>query len=168
VSGFPPDCLQSICAPSWTATRSSPSPFEVKPKSEINDSPLFLLPTVSFDSVMDLSRFNCDLNKLAFSHIPSFTLTAFRSGPQRLAAAALELGPIGFVLKYSGGSELSRAIDHALRGQTYVTPKLRPTDWAEAEQRAREYKKENDSETKRRRAERFGRIPCSTRVGQLH
>jgi DNA-binding NarL/FixJ family response regulator len=59
-----------------------------------------------------------------------------------LAAAALELGPIGFVLKYSGGSELSRAIDHVLRGQAYVTPKLRPADWAEAKQRSRLYKKE--------------------------
>jgi DNA-binding NarL/FixJ family response regulator len=59
-----------------------------------------------------------------------------------LAAATLELGPIGFVLKYSGGSELSRAIDNVLRGKTYLTAKLRPVDWAEAKQRAQLYRKE--------------------------
>jgi DNA-binding NarL/FixJ family response regulator len=59
-----------------------------------------------------------------------------------LAAATLELGPIGFVLKYSGGSELSRAIDNVLRGKTYLTAKLRPVDWAEAKQRAQLCRKE--------------------------
>jgi DNA-binding NarL/FixJ family response regulator len=59
-----------------------------------------------------------------------------------LAAAALELGPIGFVLKHSGGSELSKAVGSVLRGQVYLTSKLRPVDWVEAKQRARQYKKE--------------------------
>src|ERR1700752_2784119 len=34
-----------------------------------------------------------------------------------LAAAALELGPIGFVLKRSTGQELLQAIDHVLHGK---------------------------------------------------
>jgi putative DNA primase/helicase len=42
-----------------------------------------------------------------------------------LAAAALELGSVGFVLKHSAGSELLTAIDHVLHGKSYVTPKLR-------------------------------------------
>ena len=42
-----------------------------------------------------------------------------------LAAAALELGPFGFVLKHSGGQELLKAIEYVLHGQAYLTPKLR-------------------------------------------
>jgi DNA-binding NarL/FixJ family response regulator len=42
-----------------------------------------------------------------------------------LAAAALELGPVGFVLKHSTGQALQNAIDHVLRGKPYLTPKLR-------------------------------------------
>jgi DNA-binding NarL/FixJ family response regulator len=33
-----------------------------------------------------------------------------------MAAAALELGPIGFVLKHSGGQELLKAIERVLHG----------------------------------------------------
>src|ERR1700739_3958737 len=46
-----------------------------------------------------------------------------------LAAAALELGPIAFVLKHSTGPELIKAIDHVLQGRPYLTPKLRAEDW---------------------------------------
>ena len=56
-----------------------------------------------------------------------------------LAAAALELGAVGFVLKHSAGSELLKAIDHVLRGKSYVTPKLRPEDWIKQKSRARQY-----------------------------
>lgn len=59
-----------------------------------------------------------------------------------LAAAALELGPIGFVLKHSAGSELLKAIDQVLRGRSYLTPKLRPADWVETKARARQFSKE--------------------------
>lgn len=59
-----------------------------------------------------------------------------------LAAAALELGPIAFVLKHSAGTELFKAIDHVLRGQPYLTPKLRSVDWVESRARARQYSKE--------------------------
>jgi DNA-binding NarL/FixJ family response regulator len=59
-----------------------------------------------------------------------------------LAAAALELGPIGFVLKHSTGEELQKAIDHVLRGKPYLTPKLRAVDWVESEARARQFSKE--------------------------
>ena len=56
-----------------------------------------------------------------------------------LAAAALELGPVGFVLKHSAGSELLKAIDQVLQGKSYVTPKLRPEDWVEQQSRARHF-----------------------------
>jgi DNA-binding NarL/FixJ family response regulator len=56
-----------------------------------------------------------------------------------LAAAALELGSVGFILKHSAGSELLTAIDQVLHGKSYVTPKLRPEDWVEQKSRARQY-----------------------------
>jgi len=59
-----------------------------------------------------------------------------------LAAAALELGPVGFVLKHSAGPELLEAIDHVLHGKSYVTPKLRAQDWVAAKARARQFTKE--------------------------
>jgi DNA-binding NarL/FixJ family response regulator len=59
-----------------------------------------------------------------------------------LAAAALELGPIGFVLKHSPGQELLKAIDHVLHGKPYLTPKLRAGDWVETKARARQFSKE--------------------------
>jgi DNA-binding NarL/FixJ family response regulator len=62
-----------------------------------------------------------------------------------MAAAALELGPIGFVLKHSCGSELLTAIDHVLSGKAYLTPKLRAEDWVAAKARARQFSKEMTS-----------------------
>jgi DNA-binding NarL/FixJ family response regulator len=56
-----------------------------------------------------------------------------------LAAAALELGTVGFVLKHSAGSELLKALDLVLHGKSYVTPKLRPGDWVKQKSRARQY-----------------------------
>jgi DNA-binding NarL/FixJ family response regulator len=58
-----------------------------------------------------------------------------------LAAAALELGPVAFVLKHSAGPELLGAIDEVMRGHSYLTPKLRATDWVEAKARARQFSK---------------------------
>ena len=40
------------------------------------------------------------------------------------ARRALEAGAVGFVLKHSASSELVTAVREALRGQTYVTPKI--------------------------------------------
>lgn len=59
-----------------------------------------------------------------------------------MAAAALELGPIAFVLKHSGGAELLKGIEHVLRGQPYLTPKLRAEDWVATKARARQFFKE--------------------------
>jgi len=41
-----------------------------------------------------------------------------------LAVEAMELGACGYLLKTSAGSELFNAIREALRGKTYVTPKI--------------------------------------------
>jgi DNA-binding NarL/FixJ family response regulator len=70
-----------------------------------------------------------------------FIFLTMRDDPN-LAAAALELGPIGFVLKHSTGQELLKAIDHVLRGKPYLTPKLRAEDWVATKARARQFSKE--------------------------
>jgi DNA-binding NarL/FixJ family response regulator len=59
-----------------------------------------------------------------------------------LAAATLELGRVGFVLKQSGGLELLKAIEEILHGRSYLTPKLRAGDWVAAKARARQFSKE--------------------------
>ncbi|HSY36510.1 MAG TPA: response regulator transcription factor [Acidobacteriaceae bacterium] len=59
-----------------------------------------------------------------------------------LAAAALELGPVAFVLKHSAGPELLEAINEVMRGHSYLTPKLRATDWVEAKARVRRFSKD--------------------------
>ena len=59
-----------------------------------------------------------------------------------LAAAALRLGAVGYVLKHSAASELMMAISAVLEGKSYVTPKLRPENWAVREARAQQYSKE--------------------------
>jgi DNA-binding NarL/FixJ family response regulator len=70
-----------------------------------------------------------------------FVFLTMRDDPN-LAAAALELGPVGFVLKNSAGQELLKAIDHVLRGKPYLTPKLRAEDWVERKSRARQFSTE--------------------------
>lgn len=59
-----------------------------------------------------------------------------------LAAAALELGSVAFVLKQQAGSELLKAIDQVLSGKSYLTPKLRSDDWVVMKERARQFSKE--------------------------
>src|SRR5262245_14940512 len=44
----------------------------------------------------------------------------------RLAGEALRAGAVGFVLKDAAGKELIAAVREALRGRTYVTPRLAP------------------------------------------
>jgi DNA-binding NarL/FixJ family response regulator len=59
-----------------------------------------------------------------------------------LAAAALELGPIGFVLKHSAGTELLKAIDCVSRGRSYLSPAVKTDDWVATRARARQFTKE--------------------------
>jgi DNA-binding NarL/FixJ family response regulator len=59
-----------------------------------------------------------------------------------LAAAALELGPVAFVLKHSAGSELLKAIDEVMRGRSYISPRMRSENWAESKARARQFSKD--------------------------
>lgn len=58
-----------------------------------------------------------------------------------LAAAALELGRVAFVLKSSGVPELFKAVEEILHGRSYVTPKLRSEDWVAAKARASQFSK---------------------------
>jgi DNA-binding NarL/FixJ family response regulator len=69
-----------------------------------------------------------------------FVFLTMRDDPN-LAAAALQLCPIGFVLKHSTGPELLKAVDDVLNGKSYVTPKLRAEDWVATKARARQYSK---------------------------
>ena len=59
-----------------------------------------------------------------------------------LAAAALELGPVAFVLKHATGTELLTAIDRVLQGKSYLTPQLKADDWVATRTRARQFTKE--------------------------
>jgi DNA-binding NarL/FixJ family response regulator len=59
-----------------------------------------------------------------------------------LAAAALELGRVAFLLKCSGGLELLKAIEEVLHGRSYLSPKLRAEDWVAAKARARQFSKD--------------------------
>jgi DNA-binding NarL/FixJ family response regulator len=70
-----------------------------------------------------------------------FIFLTMRDDPN-LAAAALELGPIAFVLKHSTGTELLKAIEYVLHGQSYLSPKLRANDWVTTKARARQFSKE--------------------------
>jgi DNA-binding NarL/FixJ family response regulator len=60
---------------------------------------------------------------------------------RNLAAAALELGTVAFVLKHSAGPELRKAIELVLQGKSYVTPKLRTEDWVARKALAKQYSK---------------------------
>lgn len=62
-----------------------------------------------------------------------------------LAAAALELGAIGFVVKQSAGTELLKAIDHVLHGKSYLSPQVKADDWVAARSRARQFTREMTS-----------------------
>lgn len=68
-----------------------------------------------------------------------FVFLTMRDDPNLAAAAALELGPIGFVLKHSSGQELLKAVDYVLHGKPYLTPKLRAEDWVATKARARQF-----------------------------
>jgi DNA-binding NarL/FixJ family response regulator len=70
-----------------------------------------------------------------------FIFLTMRDDPN-LAAAALKLGAIGFVLKHSAGQELLKAIGQVLQGEPYLTPKLRAEDWVATNARARQFLKE--------------------------
>lgn len=69
-----------------------------------------------------------------------FIFLTMRADPN-LAAAALELGLIGFVLKHAAGSELLKAIDHVLHGKTYLSPQVRANDWVATRACARQFTK---------------------------
>jgi DNA-binding NarL/FixJ family response regulator len=56
-----------------------------------------------------------------------------------MAAAAVELGHAAFVLKHSAATELVAAIGEVWRGNSYISPKLRPQDWVEQRTRVKQF-----------------------------
>ncbi len=59
-----------------------------------------------------------------------------------LAAATLELGDVGYVLKNSAAQELLTAIDQVWHGKSYVSPKAGSEDWVEQRSRAEQFVKD--------------------------
>ncbi len=59
-----------------------------------------------------------------------------------LAAAAMELGNVGFVLKHSAAKELLTAIEQVLRGKSFTSPKLRSEDWVEQRSRVVQFSRD--------------------------
>jgi DNA-binding NarL/FixJ family response regulator len=59
-----------------------------------------------------------------------------------LAAAALKLGAVAYVLKHAAASELLKAVSEVLQGRSYVTSKLRAENWAVRDARAQQFSKE--------------------------
>jgi DNA-binding NarL/FixJ family response regulator len=70
-----------------------------------------------------------------------FVFLTMKDDPN-LAAAALNLGKVGYVLKHSLSSELFHAVSEVLEGNTYVTPRLRAEDWVVQGVRARQFSKD--------------------------
>ena len=59
-----------------------------------------------------------------------------------LAAAAMELGNVGFVLKHSAAKELLTAIELVWHGKSFASPKLRSEDWVEQRSRVVQFSKD--------------------------
>ena len=70
-----------------------------------------------------------------------FVFLTMKDDPN-LAAAALNLGAVGYVLKHSAVSELLKAVSEVLQGKSYVTPKLQAENWAIREARAHQFSKD--------------------------
>ena len=58
-----------------------------------------------------------------------------------LAAAVLEMGNVGFVLKQAAANELLTAIDAVCCGKSFVSPNVRPEDWVEQRSRVAQFSK---------------------------
>jgi DNA-binding NarL/FixJ family response regulator len=59
-----------------------------------------------------------------------------------LAAAALELGAVGFVSKHSAADELVAAINQVWHGKSYLSPELRTDDWVERRARVKQFSRD--------------------------
>jgi DNA-binding NarL/FixJ family response regulator len=70
-----------------------------------------------------------------------FVFLTMKDDPN-LAAAALNLGAVGYVLKESVVSELLKAVSEVLHGKSYVTPRLQAENWAVREARAQQLSKD--------------------------
>jgi DNA-binding NarL/FixJ family response regulator len=71
-----------------------------------------------------------------------FVFLTMQCDPNLAAAVAVELGPIGFLLKTSTGEELLTAIDYVLHERGYITPMLRAANWVDTKARAKQFSKE--------------------------
>ena len=64
------------------------------------------------------------LHRLKASHINAKVIFLTMHADAQLATAALRAGASGYVLKHAAGEELITAIQEALQGRTYLTPRI--------------------------------------------
>jgi DNA-binding NarL/FixJ family response regulator len=75
-------------------------------------------------------------------HLPNVRLVFLTMKEDaNLAAVAMDLGHVGFVLKHSATAELLTAIKEVWSGKCYVSPKLKSEDWVEQQARAKQFAK---------------------------
>jgi DNA-binding NarL/FixJ family response regulator len=73
--------------------------------------------------------------------LTKFVFLTMKDDPN-LAAAALKLGAVAYVLKQTAASELLKAVSEVMQGRSYVTAKLRAENWAVREARAQQFSKD--------------------------
>lgn len=84
-----------------------------------------------------------DASRRVREHVPNVRFVFLTMHDDlNLAAAALEIGKVAFVLKSSGGQELLEAIDRILHGRSCLTPRLRAEDWVATKARVRQFSRE--------------------------
>lgn len=92
-------------------------------------------------SMPSLNGLDAALQLMAIRPCSKFVFLTMQND-RNLAAAVSNLGSVGFVLKHSAASELNLALSEVLGGRPYITPTLRPEDWAMRETRAEQYSKQ--------------------------
>jgi DNA-binding NarL/FixJ family response regulator len=80
--------------------------------------------------VVDLSlpvTENVDIMRTLFSRYPSLKVIVLSVHDEEMVSShALSAGAAGFVLKRTAGIDLAAAVDAICRGETFVSPTLRP------------------------------------------
>ena len=108
----------------------------------LEEAPKFKPDVIVLDITMPLLN-GLDAADRLKSSVPNAKLVFLTMNDDpNLAAAARNLGPIGYVLKHAAASELRDAISDVLQGKPYVTPKLRAESWAIQKLRAERASKE--------------------------
>ena len=93
------------------------------------------------EAVRKLKKVNRDVRVVFLTMHPDVTY----------AVSALEAGALGYVLKHSAPSELTKAVRQALRGKIYITPLLEGEIIISPQKKSQERREESSHLTKRQR-----------------